>query len=235
MAQKAGDLSVVIVGWNDTTAAVTPVTDTKKNVYQSAVGPTQLSGFLSQSIYYAKNIGAAGAGANAVTVTFNTAAAYPDIRILEYSGIDTLNAVDVAAGAAGNSATSDSGSVTTANALDLLVAGNMVWTWTSGPGANFTRDSSPARTATSHRTGWSRQRALIAPPRPLGVRARGSCKRWASVRPEVRPLANTNCDANTNGHANTNCDANTNCHTNTDCDANTNGLTNANCDSSSHT
>lgn len=46
---------------------------------------------LSQSIFCAKNIAPATAGANAVTVNFTTAAAYPDIRILEYSGIDPLN------------------------------------------------------------------------------------------------------------------------------------------------
>src|SRR5258708_40341216 len=47
-AQTPGDLNVVIVGWNDTTAQVSSVTDTKGNVYQLAVGPTQLSGALSQ-------------------------------------------------------------------------------------------------------------------------------------------------------------------------------------------
>src|SRR5260221_273497 len=65
-AQNAGNLNVVIVGWNDTTAQFSSVTDTKGNVYQLAVGPTQLSGALSQSIYYAKNIAAAAAGANTV-------------------------------------------------------------------------------------------------------------------------------------------------------------------------
>ena len=82
-AQAAGDLNVVVVGWNNSTSVVSTVTDTKGNVYTPAVGPTVVSGALSQSIYYAKNIAAAAAGANSVTVTFATAAAYPDIRILE--------------------------------------------------------------------------------------------------------------------------------------------------------
>jgi hypothetical protein len=64
-AQTAGNLNVVIVGWNDTTAHVSSVTDTQQNVYQLAVGPTQLSGITSQSIFYAKNIAVAGAGVNA--------------------------------------------------------------------------------------------------------------------------------------------------------------------------
>ena len=60
-AQAAGDLNVVVVGWNDSTAVVNSVTDKSGNVYTRAVGPTVLSGALSQSIYYAKNIVAAAA------------------------------------------------------------------------------------------------------------------------------------------------------------------------------
>ena len=61
--QVAGDLNVVVVGWNDSTATVSTVTDTSGNTYTLAVGPTVVSGTLSQSIYYAKNIAAAAAGA----------------------------------------------------------------------------------------------------------------------------------------------------------------------------
>ena len=51
-AQSAGNLSVVVVGWNDTTAQVVSVTDTKGNAYQLAVGPTTVAGALTQSIHY---------------------------------------------------------------------------------------------------------------------------------------------------------------------------------------
>ena len=128
-AQTVGNLNVVIVGWNDSTAQVSSLTDSRGNVYQLAVGPTVLTGSgLSQAIYYAKNISAATAGANVVTVKFNAAAIYPDIRILEYSGINPVSPLDVSAGATGNSATSSSGAVITRNATDLLVGANMVWT-----------------------------------------------------------------------------------------------------------
>src|SRR5262249_2531146 len=50
-AQVAGDLNVVTVGWNDSTAIVNTVTDAKGNIYTRAVGPTIVSGTLSQSIY----------------------------------------------------------------------------------------------------------------------------------------------------------------------------------------
>src|SRR6516225_180082 len=95
-AETAGDLNVVVVGWNDTTATVQSVTDSLGNAYSLAIGPTSGTA-LRQSIYYAANV---KAGANTVTVTFNQAAAFPDIRILEYRGV---NAVDVTMGGSGNS------------------------------------------------------------------------------------------------------------------------------------
>jgi len=137
-AQTAGDLNVVVVGWNDTTATVSSVTDSKGNVYTRAVGPTTISGSLSQSIYYAKNIVAAAAGSNTVTVTFSTAAVYPDIRVLEYSGADPNNPVDVTAANSGTGTSSSSGSVTTTNATDLLFGANTVTSVTSGPGSGYT-------------------------------------------------------------------------------------------------
>ena len=138
-AQTAGDLNVVVVGWNDTTATVSAVRDTKGNVYTRAVGSTQITGALSQSIYYAKNIVAAAAGSNTVTVTFSAAAAYPDIRVLEYRGADPVNPVDVTATGTGTSASSASSSATTTNATDLIFGANMVVTTTTGPGTGFTK------------------------------------------------------------------------------------------------
>src|SRR5581483_5296266 len=138
-AQSAGDLNVVVVGWNNSTATVTGITDTKGNAYALAVGPTVQAPVASQSIYYAKNIVAAGAGANIVTVTFSGAATFPDIRILEYSGADPNNPVDVTAAASGNSATSNSGAATTNNATDLIFGANLVQSVTTGPGSGFTK------------------------------------------------------------------------------------------------
>ena len=138
LAQTAGNLNVVVVGWNDSTAKVNAVTDTKGSVYALVGVPVVQSGTATQAIYYAKNIAAAAAGANIVTVTFTVAAAYPDIRIAEYSGLDPVNPLDVSVGAQGNSATSDSGPVTTTNANDLLVGANLVQTLTSGAGTGYT-------------------------------------------------------------------------------------------------
>ena len=131
-AQTAGNLNVVVVGWNDTTAAVSSVTDSSGNVYTLAVGPTKNPGSpgtysLTQSIYYAANIVGAAASANTVTVRFSVAAVSADIRTLEYRGLSNSNPVDVTAAAIGTNATSNSGAATTTNANDLIVGGNIVY------------------------------------------------------------------------------------------------------------
>ena len=137
-AQSAGNLNVVVVGWNDATATVTSVTDSKGNSYTRAVGPTVLAGQASQSIYFAPNIMAASANSNIVTVRFNVAAVYPDIRILEYSGLDPVSPLHTVTASSGSSATSSSDSLTVSVPNVLLVAGNIVGTTTSGPGPSFT-------------------------------------------------------------------------------------------------
>ncbi len=96
-AQTAGNTNIVAVGWKNTTSTVSAVTDSRGNSYVLAVGPTSGTG-LRQSIYYAKNI---AAGSNSVTVTFNTAAPFADVRVLEYHGLDTTTPLDKTAGAAG--------------------------------------------------------------------------------------------------------------------------------------
>jgi chitodextrinase len=137
-AQAGGNLNVVVVGWNDSTAIVNSVTDSKGNVYTRAIGPTLIGGLMGQSIYYAKNIAGAAANANTVTVQFNVAADYPDIRILEYGGLDPVNPVDVAAAGTGTGTTSSTPAVPTTNANDLIFGASVVSTHNTGPGAGFT-------------------------------------------------------------------------------------------------
>jgi Bacterial Ig-like domain (group 3)/IPT/TIG domain/Galactose oxidase, central domain/Kelch motif len=136
--QTAGDLNVVVVGWNDSVAQVSSVTDSQGNTYTLAVGPTVQGGTATQAIYYSKNIVGSPANGNTVTVTFNTGATSADVRIAEYSGADPSVPVDVVAAAQGSSSLSDSSSVTTTSANDLLVGANLVQTITTGPGAGYT-------------------------------------------------------------------------------------------------
>lgn len=145
-AQSAADLNVVIVGWEDSTSNITSVVDSKGNSYALAIGPVRNSGHNSMAIYYAKNIVAATAGANTVTVTFNTAAAGPDIRIAEYHGLDTGSPFDVASSGFATSGTAmTTGTLTTASANELIVGGDQLSEWTSAVGAGFTQ-----RVNTSH-------------------------------------------------------------------------------------
>jgi hypothetical protein len=94
------------------------------------------AGQVNQAIYFAPNI--AATNANIVTVRFSVAAVYPDIRILEYSGLDPVNPLNAVAASTGSSATSSTGTLTTSVPNVLLVAGNIVATTTNGPGPSFT-------------------------------------------------------------------------------------------------
>ena len=125
----------MVVGWNDSTAVVNAVTDSKGNVYTRAVGPTAVAGQLSQSIYYAKNIAAATANANTVTVQFNVAAQYADIRVLEYSGSIRSSPRRCDGGGDGRRATTSTHvrRCATTNANDLLFGANMVHVAHNGP------------------------------------------------------------------------------------------------------
>jgi hypothetical protein len=131
-AQTAGDLNVVVVGWNDTTSTVQSVKDSAGNNYSLAIGPTTGTA-LRQSIFYLSNI---AGGNNTVTVTFNQPAVYPDVRILEYRGVTT---VDVTAGASGSGTAANSGAATTTSANELIFGANTVATTTGAAGSGFTR------------------------------------------------------------------------------------------------
>ena len=48
-AQTAGDLNVVVVGWNDAVATISSVTDTKGNTYSLAIGPTRGTALANRS------------------------------------------------------------------------------------------------------------------------------------------------------------------------------------------
>jgi len=135
--QTAGNLNVVIIGWNDTTATVSSVTDTEGNTYTIAA-PLLTGGGLSQAIFFAKNIAGEASNPNGVTVTFSQAAAAPDVRVLEYKGLDITNPVDVTAGAVGTSNLADSGACTTTTPTELVVAGATVSSNITGPGTGFT-------------------------------------------------------------------------------------------------
>ena len=133
--QTAGNLNVVVIGWENTTSNIVSVTDTAGNSYQVAAPVTRSSGN-SQTIYYAKNI--VGGTSNAVTVTLNAPTRFVDVRIAEYSGLDRTNPLDVSSSASGTSQTANSGPVTTTSANELLVASGTTQTHFNGAGSGYT-------------------------------------------------------------------------------------------------
>jgi hypothetical protein len=135
--QTAGDTNIIAVGWNDTTASITSVSDTAGNVYHPALATARWNG-LSQAIYYAASIAAAPAGGNQVNVTFSQAAAFVDLRVTEYSGLRATVPFDTGASGTGTGDTASSGTLTTAAPSELLVAAGMTGAAFSAPGPGFT-------------------------------------------------------------------------------------------------
>ncbi|QEL25118.1 PKD domain-containing protein [Bosea sp. F3-2] len=136
-AQVAGDTNILVIGWNNTTSNISSVTDSAGNVYQLAV-PTARGSGISQAIYYAKNIKAAAAGTNTVTVTFNASTQFVDVRALEYSGLDPVNPFDAGASASGTSNSANSGAVSTTAARELIVGAGTTTGGFSAAGSGFT-------------------------------------------------------------------------------------------------
>ena len=135
-AQNAGDLNVVVVGWNDASASVRSVSDSRGNTYQLATGPLKGTA-LTQSIYYSKNI---KGGGNTVIVTFNQSATFPDVRILEYKGLSTTAPLDVSAGAHGKSGANtsvSSGPASTNSGNELIIGAGITSGGFSKAGSSF--------------------------------------------------------------------------------------------------
>ncbi len=103
-----------------------------------------------------------------------------DLRVLEYSGLDTSSPLDVTAGAAGSSASPNSGAATTTSANELIFGAGMTVNHYTGEEPGLLPGSLP-RTGISRKTRWSAARAatvllhLTLPPMP------GSC-RWPPSR-----------------------------------------------------
>jgi hypothetical protein len=136
-AQTTGNLNVVVVGWQDSSATVASVTDTVGNVYRLA-NNVVISGTASLSIYYASDILPSPPNTNVVTVAFNGLAMNGDVRIAEYAGLDPTNPLDVAVSGQGSNNVSNSNSTSTTNANDLLVGANLVYAKSKAAGAGYT-------------------------------------------------------------------------------------------------
>ena len=124
--ERAGNLLVVFVGWNDSLTNISGVTDSLRNTYARAIGPTRKLGSATQSVYYALNV---AGGANRITVAFSGSAPFVDLRVAEYGG---LGAFDRAVGSSGSSSTPSSGPLAGVGAGELLVASDYIATASTG-------------------------------------------------------------------------------------------------------
>ena len=167
--QQAGDTNIIAIGWNNTTSTITAVTDTAGNTYQAATPTTRGTG-VSQAIYYAPNIKAAPAATNTVTVTFNTATPYVDIRATEYSGLATTNPLDLTTSATGTSITATNATLTTTTPNELLFAAGTTTGGFTTAGTGFTTRliTTPDADITEDQTAtYTTTAPLAAPPLDL--------------------------------------------------------------------
>jgi chitodextrinase len=134
--QTAGDTNIVAIGWNDTSASITSVSDSAGNVYQPALATFRGNG-MSQAIYYAANIAAAAAGSNQVTVHFDQAAVFVDLRITEYAGLRQSAPFQAGVSASGVGSSASTGPLAAASNA-LLFAAGMTGATFSAPGAGYT-------------------------------------------------------------------------------------------------
>ena len=134
--QSADDLNVVFIGWENTEAHVTAVTDTTGNTYVLA-NEVSLPGVATQVAYYAKRILPAAKRRNAVTVVFDAEAGRADVRVAEYSGLDTNNPLDLATGAGGVSITVTGTELVPTHLADLLVASAFTQHGNEGSGPGY--------------------------------------------------------------------------------------------------
>ncbi len=132
-AQTGGNVNILAIGWNDTSASISAVSDSAGNVYYPAI-PTFRGNGLSQAIYYATNI---PAGTNTVTATFDQAAVFVDLRVAEYSGLSPTNVFDAGTSATGIGPGADSGALIVNATNELLFAAGMTADTFTGAGTGF--------------------------------------------------------------------------------------------------
>jgi len=121
LTQHGGDLAIVVVEWRGG-PQLSAIYDSAANAYAPAVGPAG-NASMEQAVFIAPSIVAQLPGQNTVQVTFGGSAAFAEVRIVEYAGLDPASPLDGASTQnGGGTATADSGSVTTMHAHDLLVA-----------------------------------------------------------------------------------------------------------------
>ena len=174
-AQTAGDTNIIAIGWNNTTSNITAVTDSAGNTYQPG-RPHHPRHRHQPSHLLRPQHQSRPRRTNTVTVTFNTATPYVDIRATEYSGLATTNPFDVSTSASGTSTTATSTTVTTTAPDELIFAAGITTGGFTTAGTGFTTRliTNPDADITEDRTVTTA--GTYTATAPLGGTAPGSCK-----------------------------------------------------------
>jgi hypothetical protein len=143
MEQLEGDTNVVAIGWYDSDGDVTePVTDSKGNTYVR-IGEKRVvfSGDapLSQVIFFAKKIHAAGKGENRINVAWGSPVDGPDVRAVEYAGLDPDDPLIGEVFEDGDDLTASTGEIEVKDSHALLFAALVTESEASEPGQNFVK------------------------------------------------------------------------------------------------
>jgi chitodextrinase len=131
---SGGNTIVVYVIWDNTSSVV--VTDSPTDSFVAVSAPIIWAGKYSAQVFYATKI---TGGADTVTATFRSAVgSFGVMYVHEYAGINTVNPVDVTAGASGSSALLSSGNATATSANDLIFGAGVSDNMVSAAGSGFT-------------------------------------------------------------------------------------------------
>ena len=150
----AHDLLVVEVDFDEANASVLSLTDTAGNQFKTALGPYYSDG-VGYYIFYAEDI-AGPPAPDTVTVTLTSAAqSYIEFYVLEYRGIVTSGAFDVATAGVGSSSAMQTSPALTSSPHELIFGFASAGEATEG--ANFaprnSLDSNMAEDRVVHCTG----------------------------------------------------------------------------------
>lgn len=114
----AASLLYIAVQWPSSTATAS-IADTLASTWTAVGAGVIVQGGQSSESWYSPN---AAAGADTVTITFTAAQGNAMVTCREYQGVATSSPLDVQISGHGSGTTISSGSMTTTNANDLLVA-----------------------------------------------------------------------------------------------------------------
>jgi hypothetical protein len=132
--QHAGDTNVVVIGWNSPQAMVASVSDSSDTRYVPAIVDVHAT-MSSQIIYYGT---LDVSGDNIVTVAFDSPAAIPDIRAVEYATGGSQPSVVHTASAMGMMPIANAGVVTASGANELILVAGTTLGQFMGAASGFT-------------------------------------------------------------------------------------------------